>query len=318
MVDSQALQKSTSVEWWGFNPKDVELGKEKPMTKKEFRDLPKFSGHYTPVVFKITDPTLLQLPPRFFEEEREDFQKFQVTVFTNFLHNRYWKPLGNPMTDENRNYMNINFQGVEHNDIPKIKMTILETRMLEMAMYHLDWDFTDYPHKPVNKDTYQKYHNWIQRKREELPIVSSEEDFAEKVYPLATKSQMNKILLACEYLHFVEYFRYNNATTFMANPRLVGDYQYWWKNVYTNSVGQKEKDKYQKQKRYLQTAISRIDKDILDKTYNSQKGSVGGVLTDFAIKSYENWLSADLEEDMMYQNKWLVEMAFGKEVKVTK
>ena len=80
----------------------------------------------------------MQLPPRFFEEEREDFQKFQVTVFTNFLHNRYWKPLGNPMTDENRNYMNINFQGVEHNDIPKIKMTILETRMLEMAMYHLN------------------------------------------------------------------------------------------------------------------------------------------------------------------------------------
>ena len=42
------------------------------------------------------------------------------------------------------------------------------------------------------------------------------------------------------------------------------------------------------------------------------------MLTEFAIKSYELWLSADLEQDMLYQNKWLVEMSFGKETKVKK
>ena len=318
MVDSQALHKSTSVEWWGFNPKHIDLGKEKPMTKAEFRELPKFSGHYTPIIFKITDPTLLQLPPRFFEDEREEFQKFQVTVLTNLHHNRFWKPLGNPMTDENRNYMSINFQGIEHNDMNKIKMSILETRMLEMAMYHLGWDFTDYPHKPVRDESYEKYEMWIHEKRAELPNVSNDESFAEDVYPLATKSQMKKILLACEYLHFVEYFRFNNATTFMANPRLVGDYQYFWNYVYTNSISKAEKDKQQKIKRSLQTAISRIDNDILNRTHNKDKGVVGGMLTDFAIKSYELWLSADLEQDMLYQNKWLVEMAFGKDTKVKK
>lgn len=318
MVDSQALQKSTSVEWWGFNPKDVELGKERPMTKAEFQELPKFSGHYTPIIFKITDPTLVLLPPRIFEEEREEFQKFQVTVLTNLHHNRFWKPQGNLMTDENKNYMSINFQGIEHNDMNKIKMSILETRMLEMAMYHLGWDFTDYPHKPVRDDSYKKYETWIHEKRAELTNVSSDEDFEEKVYPLATKSQMKKILLACEYLHFVEYFRFNNATTFMANPRLVGDYQYFWNYVYTNSISKADKDKQQKIKRTLQTAISRIDDDILNRTHNKEKGVVGGMLTDFAIKSYELWLSADLEESMIYQNKWLVEMAFGKETKVKK
>ena len=318
MVDSQALHKSTSVEWWGFNPKHIDLGKEKPMTKTEFRDLPKFSGHYTPIIFKITDPTLLQLPPRFFEDEREEFQKFQVTVLTNLHHNRFWKPLGNPMTDENRNYMSINFQGIEHNDMNKIKMNILESLMFEMALYHLGWDFTDYPHKPVTKETYMKYETWVEEKRNEILNVSSDENFVEEVYPLATKSQMNKILLACEYLHFVEYFRYNNATTYMANPRLVGDYQYLWSWVYTNSISKAERDKQQKIKRSLQTAISRIDNDILDKTHNKDKGVVGGMLTEFAIKSYELWLSADLEQDMLYQNKWLVEMSFGKETKVKK
>lgn len=316
MSDSQTLHNATSVEWWGFNPKHIDLGKEKPMTKADFQDLPKFTGHYTPIIFKITDPTLLLLPPRMFEEERQEFQKFQVTVLTNLHHNRFWKPQGNPMTDENKNYMSINFQGIEHNDMNKIQMSVLEKLMLEMAMYHLDWDFTDYPHKPVNEDTYQKYHNWIQKKREELPIVSSEEDFAEKVYPLVTKAQMKKVLLACEYLHFVEYFRFNNATTFMANPRLVGDYEYWWKYVYTNSISKAEKDKQHKIKRTLQTNISRIDSDVLNRSHNKDKGVVGGMLTDFAIKCYENWLSSDLEEEMMYQNKWLVEMAFGKETKV--
>lgn len=316
MSDSQTLHNATSVEWWGFNPKHIELGKEKPMTKAEFQELPKFSGHYTPIIFKITDPTLLLLPPRLFEDEREDFQKFQVTILTNLLHNRFWKPQGNPMTDLNKNYMSINFQGIEHNDMNKIKMSILETRMLEMAMYHLGWDFTDYPHKPVTDETYKKYERWILEQRSEM--VLDDEDLATGVYPLATKSQMKKILLACEYLHFVEYFRFNNATTFMANPRLVGDYQYFWKYVYTKSISKAEKEKLHKVKRTLQTTISRIDDEILNRTHNKDKGVVGGMLTDFAIKSYGHWLQADLEFDMLNQKKWLVEMAFGKDTKVKK
>ena len=30
MSDSQTLHNATSVEWWGFNPKHIDLGKEKP------------------------------------------------------------------------------------------------------------------------------------------------------------------------------------------------------------------------------------------------------------------------------------------------
>ena len=75
MVDSQLLHKSTSVEWWGFNPKDIELGKEKPITKAEFQELPKFSGHYTPLIFKITTLALVLLPPRLFEDEKRRLPK---------------------------------------------------------------------------------------------------------------------------------------------------------------------------------------------------------------------------------------------------
>ena len=305
MSDKLALQNGTKISWWGLLPQSMDVGADVPLTSENFQKIPKFDGEYTPLLFTITDPTLVGLPPKM--QQKNDWLNFEVEIQTYLYHNRFWKPQNDFNEEHNVNFMQINFKGIEHRDIPKIKLPVIERLMFEMAMYHLKWDFTDWPHKQVGEENYQSYVEDMESIRAELDIFP---DFdLDTVAPLASKKEMKQILLAVEYVHFVEYFRYQNATTLMATPQLVGDYDYWWKWMYTNSISEKSKEDRNKKKRVLQTTLSRIDEKVL--TRYAKKGTVGGDLTGFAFKSYTNWIKSNYKNDYGVQDDWAILGAVG-------
>ena len=317
MSDSQTLHNATSVAWWGHNANDVEFGNEKPFTSKDYQKLPKFDGLYTPLLFTIEDPTLVGLPPK--EQHDNDFLNFKIEVYTHFHYNRFWRPKNDFSIGANQNYMQINFKGVEHSDIPLIKLSVVERVMFEMAMYHFNWDFTEWPHKQVSTENFKSYVEYVEKEREEFALSNTqlaEIDLnMEEILPLASKKEMKATILAVEYLHFIEYFRFQNATTLMATPQLVGDYNYWWKWTYTNSISEKAKEERNKKKKVLQTTISRIDDYILERAMG--KGNVGGKLTLFAQKNYTNWIKAKYGEKYFEQlyppENWAILSSLGKD-----
>jgi len=303
VVDSTTLLNSTSVSWWGYQPKEISIGTERPMTKADYQNLPKFTGEYTPILFTITDPTVLLLAPK--EIQKDNLLNFKVTVSTYLHHNRFWKPAQDIQDRDNKNFMNISFQGIEHNDIPKIKLEYLELVMFEMMMYHLDYDFTEYPHKNFSDERYSRYLTYVEEAREELGSQGVELDL---FLPVASKSELKQVLLAVEYLHFIDYFRYQNATTLMATKQLVGDFNYWYKWNYTNSISEASREKEAKKKKVLQTTISRISEKVLHRA--GGKGTVGGNLTQFAIFTYKNYLQGN-KENNFNQDDWLIFQARG-------
>lgn len=305
MVDSTTLLNSTSVSWWGYQPKVISIGTERPMTKADYLNLPKFTGEYTPILFTITDPAVLMLAPKKIHES--SFLNFKVTVSSYLHHNRFWKPEHYTLDSDNKNFMSLNFQGLEHSDIPKIKLEYLELVMFEMMMYHLDYDFTEYPHKNFSDERYSRYLNFVEEAREELGLPGVELDL---FLPVASKSELKQVLLAVEYLHFIDYFRYQNATTLMATKQLVGDFNYWYKWNYTNSISEASREKEAKKKKVLQTTISRISEKVLHRA--GGKGTVGGNLTPFAIWTYKYYLQANNENKAKpKQDDWLVFQARG-------
>ena len=100
MANSTELSKFTSVSWWGVSPQGISAGEEKPFTKDDYKDLDKFAPQqYVPLLFTITDPLTLLIPPSATQEEqKKEFEEFpphldfKITVFTYLYQNRYWRP----------------------------------------------------------------------------------------------------------------------------------------------------------------------------------------------------------------------------------
>ena len=307
MSDSKTLLKSTSVGWWGVDPDEMDLSNPLPFTVEEYKNLEdtRFDNKYIPILFTINDPTLFGLPPKLPQSNDvgiPPYLKFKLTVFTYLYQNRFWRPAQDLSYGDNWNYMSINFQAVEHNDLPKMNMSILENLMFEMAMFHFGYDFTEYPHKQYSDELYEKYTEFCIEKQQAMEEIG----VTDIKFDPASKKTVKQVLLAIEYLHFIDRFRYSQATTLMATPQLVGDYNYWWKWFYTNSLDEIKEERKKKLK-VLQTTLSRIEPDVL--TRLGIKGTVGGQLTDRAIRVYQNWIQSQGKLGMEYN--WGVVGAFG-------
>lgn len=293
-MDSLSVKELTSVGWWGEHPEHIDLNASVPFTVEEYKKLEgrRFNNNYIPLLFTIESPTMIGLPPKILQEVPEHLE-FRLTVFTYLFQNRFWRPANDLHFGQNTNYMSINFQGVEHNDLPKVHMKFLETVIFEMAMYHFGYDFTEYPHEKFSEESYAQYETWCNEMHEKWNEESGLE------FNVASKKTVKQVLLAVEYLHFIDRFRYAQATTLMANPRLVGDFNYWWKWNYTDSI-EKEKEELKKKIKVLQTTLSRIDLDILMRM--GSKGSVGGQLSSEAILIWKHWVSSQGKEEI--ENQW--------------
>lgn len=133
MATSTELSKFTSVSWWGVEPKATVFGEEKPFTKDDYKDLNKFArGVFTPLLFEITDPFTLLMPPNVTQEEQaKHFEQppanldFKVTVFTYLYQNRYWRPQLSVEELGNVNYMQVNYNGIARNQLKHINAEYL-------------------------------------------------------------------------------------------------------------------------------------------------------------------------------------------------
>ena len=318
MATGLELGKYTGVSWWGLSPKTIELGKAKPFTKADYKDLDKFKyAQYVPVLFEIDDPFTLLIAPNVTQQQQmKQFETpmesmpFKVEVFTYLYHNRYWRPRLSVTELQNVNYMQINYKGLDRNQLKQISTEYLFEIMFEMAIYHFGYDFNLVPHRPFTDETYTKYKEYY----ETLSSVLDDNSIPKK---LATKKEMRATLLATEYLHYVDFFGNSSPTKLQASPDLIQDFL---KYSDYKDLGYKDPKDYSKEDKQtikeqtdkanvVKTTVSRIPESIM--TRFEDKGIAGGQLTQDAINFYKYYNGANLLDQYNGKVDWLIYSALG-------
>ena len=304
MATSTELSKFTSVSWWGVEPKATPLDEKKPFTKDDYKGLNKFSrGVFTPLLFEITDPFTLLMPPNVTQEEQRkafpnDFNvNFKVTVFTYLYQNRYWRPQLSVAELQNLNYMQVNYNGVARNQLKHINTEYLFEVMFEMALYHFGYKFTLVPHPKFTDKTYDNTVQYITGLKDVNPDIP---------FQIPTKKEMRATLQAVEYLHYVDFFGNSSPTVIQGTKSLLKNYNSYYQYKYHDQAPKKVLDERKKKADVIKTTISRIPDNIM--TRYSTTGVAGGMLSKLAIDFYKHYLSGNLNPN---DETWLVYQAYG-------
>ena len=305
MATSTELSKFTSVSWWGVEPKATVFGEEKPFTKDDYKDLNKFArGVFTPLLFEITDPFTLLMPPNVTQEEQaKHFEQppanldFKVTVFTYLYQNRYWRPQLSVEELGNVNYMQVNYNGIARNQLKHINAEYLFEVMFEMALYHFGYNFNLVPHPKFTDKTYDNTVEYITGLKDVNPDIP---------YKIPTKKEMRATLQAVEYLHYVDFFGNSSPTVLQGTKSLLKNYNSYYQYKYHDQAPKKVLDERKKKADVIKTTISRIPDNIM--TRYSTTGVAGGMLSKLAIDFYKHYLSGNLNPN---DETWLVYQAYG-------
>lgn len=304
MATSTELSKFTSVSWWGVEPKATPLDEKKPFTKDDYKGLNKFSrGVFTPLLFEISDPLTLLMPPNVTQEEQRkafpnDFNvNFKVTVFTYLYQNRYWRPQLSVAELQNLNYMQVNYNGVARNQLKHINTEYLFEVMFEMALYHFGYRFTLVPHPKFTDKAYENTVEYITGLKDVNPDIP---------FQIPTKKEMRATLQAVEYLHYVDFFGNSSPTVIQGTKSLLKNYNSYYQYKYHDQAPKKVLDERKKKADVIKTTISRIPDNIM--TRYSTTGVAGGMLSKLAIDFYKHYLSGNLNPN---DETWLVYQAYG-------
>ena len=305
MANSTELSKFTSVSWWGVEPKSTPLGEEKPFTKDDYKDLDKFAPQqYVPLLFTITDPLTLLIPPSATQEEqKKEFEEFpshldfKVSVLTYLYQNRYWRPQLSAEEVQNINYMQVNYQGLARNQLKHMNAEYLFEVMFEMALYHFGYNFNLVPHDKFTDKTYDNTVQHITGFKDVNPDIPLE---------IPTKKEMRATLQAVEYLHYVDFFGNSSPTVIQGTKSILKNYNSYYQYKYHDQAPKKVLDERKKKADVIKTTISRIPDNVM--TRYSTTGVAGGMLTGLAVDWYSHYLSGNLNPN---DESWLVWQAYG-------
>ena len=292
MITSDELQQNTRVLW----------GKENtPFTKNDYKDLNKFQGNYTPIKFVIDDPKIFLIPENVdiqlakltASSENKPFPEylnFKLQIQTSLFMNRFWKHR-NGRVNESLNFMTINLQGIEWSELKFLNMEYIKEILFAMSIYHFGYDFTLLPHKKVTDETFERY---------KLFMKTFQYDNTGETIPIASKSEMKAVLLAIEYLHYLEFFGKKHIKQYMVDTTIIKEFNNWftWQNLTSEEKNQNQSlvDKVN----VLKTTINRIPEEIL---IRFGRGKAKGELTKLAREHYMYWNYSQTEEN--FEN-WMI------------
>ena len=255
-------------------------GTLKPFRKEDYMKLG-FQNR-TRLVFVTTDPTLVMLPPR--------VEDFGIEITLTFHNNRFW-------SESNTDY---DFKGLSRNDTTMLKLDNVLLLIIEMAIEIFGYDFTWLPYEEMTTEHYLNYERYIKEYNDDNLMLDDK--------PIATSSELKKIFLAVEFLHYVDLFK-NKPAYLMANKELLKNWKTYWKHTYTDSISEEQRETMKKKTNVLSTQISRIPEELF---VGWGKGNTGGQLTVLAKRYLEDYLDSNYGHDKFKsreRNSWVIDTA---------
>lgn len=246
------------------------------LTKDEYKSLK--PGSTTKLKFEFYDPALLGMQGIFRtttdRNGKFDVEEFKITITCELYMNHLQRYDMQTQGVHKLNWIDFNWYYT--------KMAVWELAM-EGFHYDLGFSFITY-----SDEQYEKYINHIQ------PEVNS-----------LSKSRMKALILATDYLKFVDFFEYKMAMVWLANK----DYLTKGLKHYL-SFYDVPKDEVKKRTDVMRTTVGRIPSDLLIKA--GRKGTIGGTLSDLARNNIFHYVQANYKSSNL--EDYLASVIYSREI----
>ncbi len=246
------------------------------LTKDEYKSLK--PGSTKKLKFEFYDPEYFGmqgfLRPTTDKTGKFDVEEFKITITCELYMNHLQRFDMQTQGVHKLNWIDFNWYYT--------KMAVWELAM-EGFHYDLGFSFITY-----SDEQYEKYLNHIE------PEVNS-----------LSKSRMKALILATDYLKFVDFFEYKMAMVWLANK----DYLTKGLKNYL-SFYDVPKDEVKKRTDVMRTTVGRIPRDLLIKA--GGKGNIGGSLSDLATNNIFHYVQANYKSSNL--EDYLASVIYSREI----
>ena len=245
------------------------------LTKDEYKSLK--PGSTTKLKFEFYDPALLGMQGIFRtttdRNGKFDVEEFKITITCELYMNHLQR-----FDMQTQGTHKLNWKDF---DWYFIRMGVWELAMKEFN-YDLGFSFITY-----SDEQYEKY------------------DIYRPGSKTLSKSRMKALILATDYLKFVDFFEYKMAMVWLANK----DYLTKGLKHYL-SFYDVPKDEVKKRTDVMRTTVGRIPSDLLIKA--GRKGTIGGTLSDLARNNIFHYVQANYKSSNL--EDYLASVIYSREL----
>jgi len=247
------------------------------LTKDEYKSLK--PGSTKKLKFEFYDPEYFgmqgYLRPTTDKNGKFDVEEFKITITCELYMNHLQRYDMQTQGVHKLNWIDFNWYYT--------KMAVWELAM-EGFHYDLGFSFITY-----SDEQYEKYINHIQ------PEVNS-----------LSKSRMKALILATDYLKFVDFFEYKMAMVWLANK------EYLTKGLkhYLSFYDVRPTPEVKKRTDVMRTTVGRIPSDLLIKA--GGKGNIGGTLSDLATSNIFHYVQANYKSSNL--EDYLASVIYSREL----
>ena len=246
------------------------------LTKDEYKSLK--AGSVKKLKFEFFDPTLLGMQGiyRGGTDRNGNYtpEDFKVTVTCELYMNHLQR-------------YDLQTQGIHKLNWKDFDWYYIRMGVWELAMKEFNYDL-GFSFITFSVEQYEKYIEHIQ------PEVNA-----------LSKSRMKALILATDYLKFVDFFEYKMAMVWLANKDYLSKGFKHYLSFYDVP-----KDEVKKRTDVMRTTVGRIPRDLLIKA--GGKGNIGGTLSDLATNNIFHYVQANYKSSNL--EDYLASVIYSREI----